>query len=147
MSATQFDIEQIKSLLSSSVGVVYITSSALGALALNATATKKYLQSVSGGLAFAQIAGADLSDYASAFVNSVAGTTGKVLINGGTSPQVGAVTVSLDPSIGPFFPNLYITTADYTMPANTNLIIDDVFEIGAGFMFEIGAGALLHIQP
>ncbi len=43
------------------------------------------------------------------------------------------------------YPNTYLTVADETQPANTQVIYEDYFELAASFEYELAAGAVLVI--
>lgn len=44
-----------------------------------------------------------------------------------------------------FNPNLHISIADNAIPANSNLICADFYEIGSGFMLDISGAALMYL--
>jgi hypothetical protein len=44
------------------------------------------------------------------------------------------------------FPDIYVSTSDETIPANSQVVLEDVFECSANYVLDLADTALLVIQ-
>ena len=72
-------------------------------------------------------------------VQGIQGNTGVQGLQGNTGIQ------GVTGLVATFNPNLYVSTSDTSVPDNECIIINDLYEVGAGYICEVGVAGILEI--